>query len=129
LKMVVELTEGLGLHPYMWSDMWFTIASPKHELYDPDVHFTPEFKAQLPKVGQVYWDYYHEDEQTYLDRFAQHFELSDDVVFAGGIWTWGSMAPDQSKMLATVQAGLTAAKKANVKQVVATMWFDDGADT
>lgn len=129
LKMVVELTEELGLHPYMWSDMWFTIASPKHEMYDPDVHFTPEFKAQLPKVGQVYWDYYHEDEQTYLDRFAQHFELSDDVVFAGGIWTWGSMAPDQSKMLATVQAGLTAAKKANVKQVVATMWFDDGADT
>lgn len=129
LKLVVAVSEELGLEPYMWSDMWFTIASPKHEMYDPDVHFTPEFKAQLPKVGQVYWDYYHQDEQTYLDRFAQHFELSDNVVFAGGIWTWGSLMPNQSKMLATVDAGLKAAQKAGVKQVVATMWFDDGAET
>ncbi|MFD1411433.1 beta-N-acetylhexosaminidase [Lapidilactobacillus gannanensis] len=129
LKLVVQLSEELGLKPYMWSDMWFTIASPKHEMYDPEVHFSPEFKAQLPEVGQVYWDYYHQDEQTYLDRFAQHFELSDNVVFAGGIWTWGSLMPNQSKMLATVDAGLKAAQKSGVKQVVATMWFDDGAET
>ncbi|WP_235715856.1 beta-N-acetylhexosaminidase [Latilactobacillus fuchuensis] len=128
LKMVVEVTESLGLDPYMWSDLWFTFASPKHEMYDPDVHFSPEFKAQLPKVGQVYWDYYHEDQATYLDRFKQHFELSDNVVFAGGIWTWSELAPNQSKMLATVEAGLSAAKKANVRQVIATMWFDDGAE-
>ncbi|QAR34640.1 beta-N-acetylhexosaminidase [Latilactobacillus curvatus] len=128
LKMVVEVTESMGLEPYMWSDLWFTFASPKHEMYDPDVHFTPEFKASLPKVGQVYWDYYHEDEATYTSRLAQHFELSDDVVFAGGIWTWSALAPDQSKMLATVEAGLNAAKKAQVKQVIATMWFDDGSE-
>ncbi|MCP8857642.1 beta-N-acetylhexosaminidase [Latilactobacillus fuchuensis] len=128
LKMVVEVTESLGLDPYMWSDLWFTFASPKHEMYDPDVHFSPEFKAQLPKVGQVYWDYYHEDQATYLDRFKQHFELSDNVVFAGGIWTWSELAPNQSKMLATVEAGLSAAKKANVRQVIVTMWFDDGAE-
>lgn len=128
LKLVVSLTKDLGLDAYMWSDLWFTFASPKHEMYDPEVHFDAKFKASLPPVGQVYWDYYHEDEQTYRDRFAQHFELSDNVVFAGGIWTWSALAPDQSKMLATVKAGLTAAKASGVKQVVATMWFDDGAE-
>lgn len=128
LKLVVSLTQELGLKPYMWSDLWFTFASPKNEMYDPDVHFDADFKASLPPVGQVYWDYYHEDEQTYRDRFAQHFELSDDVVFAGGIWTWSALAPDQSKMLATVKAGLDAAKASGVRQVVATMWFDDGAE-
>jgi len=128
LKMVVGLTKELGLKAYMWSDLWFTFASPKHEMYDPDVHFDADFKASLPPVGQVYWDYYHEDEQTYRDRFAQHFELSDDVVFAGGIWTWSALAPNQSKMLATVKAGLNAAKASGVEQVVATMWFDDGAE-
>lgn len=128
LKMVVGLTKELGLKAYMWSDLWFTFASPKHEMYDPDVHFDADFKASLPPVGQVYWDYYHEDEQTYRDRFAQHFELSDDVVFAGGIWTWSALAPNQSKMLATVKAGLNAAEASGVEQVVATMWFDDGAE-
>ncbi|BDZ32337.1 family 20 glycosylhydrolase [Lactiplantibacillus sp. WILCCON 0030] len=128
LKMVVGLTKELGLKAYMWSDLWFTFASPKHEMYDPEVHFDAKFKASLPPVGQVYWDYYHEDEQTYRDRFAQHFELSDDVVFAGGIWTWSALAPNQSKMLATVAAGLTAAKASGVQQVVATIWFDDGAE-
>lgn len=128
LKMVVGLTQQLGLDAYMWSDLWFTFASPKNEMYDPDVHFDADFKASLPPVGQVYWDYYHEDEQTYRERFAQHFELSDNVVFAGGIWTWSALAPDQSKMMATVKAGLSAAKASGVQQVVATMWFDDGAE-
>lgn len=128
LKLVVQLCDELGLDPYMWSDLWFTFASPKHEMYDPDVHFTPDFKAQLPKVGQVYWDYYHEDEQTYRDRFAQHFELSDNVVFAGGIWTWSALAPNQSKMMANVEAGLKAARATGVQQVVATSWYDDGSE-
>lgn len=128
LKLVVSLTQELGLKAYMWSDLWFTFASDKHEMYDPAVHFDPAFKASLPPVGQVYWDYYHEDEQTYRDRFAQHFELSDDVAFAGGIWTWSALAPNQSKMLATIDAGLKAAKASGVQQVVATMWFDDGAE-
>lgn len=128
LQLVVSLTQKLGLKAYMWSDLWFTFASSKHEMYDPDVHFDPAFKASLPPVGQVYWDYYHEDEQTYRERFAQHFELSDDVAFAGGIWTWSALAPNQSKMLATIDAGLKAAKASGVQQVVATMWFDDGAE-
>lgn len=128
LKLVVSLTQQLGLRAYMWSDLWFTFASAKHEMYDPDVHFDSAFKASLPPVGQVYWDYYHEDEQTYRDRFAQHFELSDDVAFAGGIWTWSALAPNQSKMLATIDAGLKAAKASQIEQVVATMWFDDGAE-
>jgi len=128
LKLVVELTQQLGLKAYMWSDLWFTFASAKHEMYDPEVHFDADFKASLPPVGQVYWDYYHEDKQVYCDRFAQHFELSDDVTFAGGIWTWSALAPNQSKMLATIDAGLSAAKDSGVQQVVATIWFDDGAE-
>ena len=84
------------------------------------MHFDPAFKASLPPVGQVYWDYYHEDEQTYRERFTQHFELSSDVAFAGGIGTWSALAPNQSKMLATIDAGLKAAKASGVQQVVAT---------
>ncbi|WP_461226230.1 family 20 glycosylhydrolase [Lacticaseibacillus suihuaensis] len=129
LKTVVKLCDELHLDPYMWSDMWFTIASPTHTMYDESVHFSPEFVKQMPHVGQVYWDYYHEDVETYAARLAQHFELKQPVVYAGGLWTWPSLAPHQEKMLQSVRAGMTGAKQAGVRQAVATMWFDDGAET
>lgn len=129
LKMVVELTQELGLTPYMWSDMWFTIASPTHTMYDESVHFTPEFVASLPHVGQVFWDYYHDEPEIYKVRLKQHKELKQPLVWAGGVWTWAGLAPDQSKMLASIKAGMTGAKAEGIKEVVATMWFDDGAET
>ncbi|WP_179394154.1 beta-N-acetylhexosaminidase [Lacticaseibacillus absianus] len=129
LRTVSGLCSELGLVPYMWSDMWFTIASPQNTMYDESVHFDPAFVAQIPPVGQVYWDYYHEDVATYEKRLAQHFELKQPIVYAGGLWTWSGLAPHQEKMLQSVQAGMTGAKAAGVRQAIATMWFDDGAET
>lgn len=129
LKTVVQLCDELNLVPYMWSDMWFTIASPTNTMYDESVHFDPEFVAQMPAVGQVYWDYYHEDAATYETRLRQHLELKQPVVYAGGLWTWPGLAPHQAKMLRSVQAGMTAAKHVGIRQAMATMWFDDGAET
>lgn len=129
LKTVVKLCDELNLKPYMWSDMWFTIASPTNTMYDESVHFEPEFVKAMPHVGQVYWDYYHEDVQTYEGRLKQHLELKQPVVYAGGLWTWPSLAPHQAKMLQSVGAGMTGAKHVGITQAVATMWFDDGAET
>lgn len=129
LKTVVKLCNDLHLAPYMWSDMWFTIASPTNTMYDESVHFDPDFVDAMPPVGQVYWDYYHEDVQTYEVRLKQHLELKQPVVYAGGLWTWPSLAPHQAKMLQSVAAGMTGAKHVGIKQAVATMWFDDGAET
>lgn len=129
LKTVYGLTQKLGLNAYMWSDMWFTIASPTHTMYDETVHFTKEFVDQMPNVGQVYWDYYHEDVETYVTRLKQHFELKQPVVWAGGIWTWNGIAPQQDKMLASIKAGMTGSAQVGVEEVVGTMWMDDGAET
>ncbi|WP_204122628.1 family 20 glycosylhydrolase [Lacticaseibacillus mingshuiensis] len=129
IKTVDGLCRELHLRPYMWSDFWFTAASRKHEMYDETVHFSKEFADAMPDVGQAYWDYYHEDVQTYVTRLKQHFELKKPVVYAGGLWTWGGMAPHQQKMLQSVRAGMTGSRETGVKEVVATMWFDDGAET
>lgn len=129
LKTVVQLCAELKLEPYMWSDMWFTIASPTNTMYDESVHFDPAFVKAMPHVGQVYWDYYHEDVATYEVRLKQHLELKQPIVYAGGLWTWPSLAPHQAKMLQSVAAGMTGAKHVGIKAAVATMWFDDGAET
>lgn len=126
-KMVLNLCHELNLKPIMWSDMWFELTSTHHEMYDRQADV-----ASLnvdPEIGQVYWDYYNIHEDHYTPMMKKHFELSPNVYFATGIWTWGRLAPNQSKMLAAIKAGLSAAKKADVKKVVATAWMDDGGES
>lgn len=125
-KMVLELCREMGLKPIMWSDMWFELASTRHEMYDrqadvASLHVDPE-------IGQIYWDYYNIHEDHYTPMMQKHFELSPNVYFAGGIWTWARFAPNQSKMLASIKAGLSAAKKTGIKKVAATAWMDDGGE-
>ena len=127
VEMVFELCKELNLKPMMWSDMWFEIGSPTHMMYDPQANLK-EFKVD-PQIGQVYWDYYSTDENHYLPVMKKHFELTDNVYFAMGIWTWGRLAPNQSKMLATIKAGMIAAKKAKIRKIATTAWRDDGAET
>lgn len=127
VAMVLDLCKQMNLKPVMWSDMWFEIGSPTHLMYDPNANLK-EFNADR-NLGQVYWDYYSTDLNHYLPIMKKHFELSNNVYFAAGIWTWGRLAPNQSKMLATIKAGLTAAKKSGIKKVAATAWKDDGAET
>lgn len=126
-EMVFDLCKKLHLKPMMWSDMWFEIGSPTNMMYDPQAKLD-QFNVD-PDIGQVYWDYYSTDKNHYLSVMKKHFELTDNVYFAGGIWTWGRLAPNQSKMIASIKAGLQAAKAVGIKKIVATAWRDDSAET
>ncbi|WP_262316199.1 beta-N-acetylhexosaminidase [Lacticaseibacillus parakribbianus] len=128
LKTVVGLCDELGLHPAMWSDMWFKMASQQHRLYDPDTEFSKELVASIPPVAQVYWDYYHDQEAPYDRMFELHAKLHQRVIFASGIWTWNGLAPTMKTMQVTLRAGMAAAAKAGIQDVVTTMWGDDGSE-
>ncbi|WP_390410430.1 beta-N-acetylhexosaminidase [Lacticaseibacillus jixiensis] len=128
LHTVMALCEELGLKPAMWSDMWFQIASKQHRLYDPDTTFSDALVASIPAVTQVYWDYYHAQEAPYDQMFALHAKLNKPLIFASGIWSWSGLAPGQKTMQATLKAGMAAANRAKVRQVVTTMWGDDGCE-
>lgn len=126
-QMVFDLCKKLHLEPLMWSDMWFEIGSHTNMMYDPNADLS-QFHIDR-EIGQIYWDYYSTDKNHYLAVMKKHFELTDNVYFAGGIWTWGRLAPNQTKMQASIKAGLKAAKNIGIKKVVATAWRDDGAET
>lgn len=127
VQMVFDLCTELHLAPLMWSDMWFEIGSPVHMMYDPQAN-VKGFGVDR-SIGQVYWDYYSTKKDHYVPIIKKHFELSDNVYFAMGIWTWGRLAPNQSKMMASIKAGMAAAKETGIQKVVATAWRDDGAET
>ncbi len=129
LNRVLGITRKLGLKSMIWSDMFFRLGSKTLNYYDKEYNFPEGLKDQIPSdLGLVYWDYYHKTEEEYEIYAQNHKELTDNILFAGGIWTWNGMGPKHSHTTITTNCGLSVCKKQGIKEVYATMWGDDGAE-
>ena len=129
LNRVVDLCQGLGLKPIMWSDMFYRLGSAKNDYYDPDARVPESAVADIPQVALCYWDYYHQDESFYAGMLEGHRRMGKEVVFAGGLWTWSGFLPQVKRTEATAFPALRACLKAGVNTVLATLWGDDGCET
>ncbi|OCA85998.1 glycoside hydrolase [Bacillus sp. FJAT-27225] len=129
LKKVISITEEKGLKPMIWSDMYFRLGSKSGGYYDLEAEIPEEVISSIPNTQLVYWDYYHADEDFYRTFIQKHKELGSNPIFAGGVWTWNGIAPNYGKAMVTSEAALMACKKEGVREVFATMWGDNGAET
>ncbi len=128
LKKVRELCRANGFKPMMWSDLFFTFASPQNNYYDLQAEVPPAIRKEIPEdVDLVYWDYYHADENFYGSMIRRHRELGKEPIAAGGLWTWYRFWYDHAYTEGTLFPFLRAAKKANLREFYLTMWGDDGA--
>ncbi|MEA4896680.1 MAG: beta-N-acetylhexosaminidase [Christensenellaceae bacterium] len=130
LRRVRAIIKKHGLKAMMWSDMHFYAASPARLLYDPDCVLTSEtLSAAPPEIDLAYWDYYHEDEAHYEKLLKLHARFEARTVFAGGIWSWNGPVVDYARTINTTLPALAQCRKQNVREVFATAWGDDGAET
>lgn len=130
LEKVVDITKRYGLKPMIWSDMYFRLASKNGDYYDMKAVIPEDVKKRCHKdVQLVYWDYYHNDENTYIEFIKKHKSFKNDMIFAGGVWTWAGLVVNYYKTFMTTNSALSACKKEGVKEVFATMWGDNGAET
>ncbi len=127
LRKVYEIAIKHGFEPMMWSDMFFRLASDG-EYYDLNAKLDKKKLEGLPLVKQVYWDYYHKDVNLYDKMIDLHREINDDVIFAGGAWTWVGYAPLLTYAEEVSRAAFEACRKKGVKKVIITAWGDDGAE-
>lgn len=128
LDRVNKMCAERGLHPMIWSDMYFRLGNPTQDYYDLNTNIPPEVRAKIPEgVELVYWDYYHSDYQFYYDFIKLHQELNRPVALGSGVWTWSKFWYDHVKTKATVVPGVKACRDTGVKNVFFTMWGDDGA--
>ena len=128
LTKVTAICEKNGLQPMIWSDMFFTTASPTHTFYDVNAVFPDDVLSKIPKQTQlVYWDYYHNDKETYLRYIKRHREINHEPIMASGVWTWGQLWYNRKITEANVTACLDACIESGVKELFFTMWGDDGA--
>jgi len=127
LKRVVEICGKYGLVPMIWSDMYFRMGSSRGDYYDKSCVIPDDVKGDIPgQVQLVYWDYYHQAEEFYLDWIARHRDLGSDPVMGSGVWTWG--IPWYGSEITEKAAGscIRACRRAGLKEIFFTMWGDDG---
>ena len=128
LEKVMEIINELGLEPMMWDDMFFR-SYGNHKYHQPDIPVPEEVKAAVPKeMTCIYWDYYKLDKAHYDRIITKHKELSDKVAFAGGIWTWVGFSLAWEKTLRSTISALSACKDHGIKDIIATVWGDNGTE-
>ena len=130
LGRVCDIAKKHGYEDVMlWSDMYLR-AFNNGEYFLGDYAKVPEEVVDAIPEGviPVYWDYYHHDEKIYDVNFDAHRQMSKNTWFAGGAWSWGGFMPHNDYSLLTMKPGIRSAIKNKVKNVIITMWGDDGAE-
>lgn len=130
LEKVMAICRELQLEPMIWSDMYFRMISKDNEYYDVPLDSDLGSAVKPPEdVTLVYWDYYQDDKEFYKGYIGLHRQLSDKVVFAGGVWTWNGIAPNFTTAYKNSRAAQAACLETGLEESVCTMWQDDGAET
>lgn len=128
LERVCKIAEKYNYEVMMWSDMYFRSWNnggyiiPKCEMPKEIVDSVPD------SVIPVYWDYYQQKEEGYIGMIENHKQLSEEVWFAGGCWCWDGMVPFNRFSLKTMIPALNACRKQKVRNIVMTLWGDDGGE-
>ncbi len=127
LNRVDEILNKYGFKPMMWSDMFFRLTGGGAYYHEKPI--PEDVREKVPEnMGLVYWDYYNEDEKLLSAMMENHLAFSRPVWIAGGAWTWNGLQSDNAKSLSQTEAFLTAANKYGVKNVLITMWGDNGGE-
>ena len=125
---VEKMCEKYSLRPMIWSDMYFRMCNPTQEYYDLDSEIPQDVIDMIPKNSDlVYWDYYHDDKQFYIDFIEKHRELGYEALMGSGLWTWGRIWNDHDEDVKTVKPCLQACRETKLDEVFFTLWGDSGA--
>ena len=128
LARVCEIAKKYDYEIMLWGDMFFRSWNDG-KYYMPACKMPQEVVDSVPdNVTPVYWDYYHTEEADYAGMITNTKQLSKQMWFAGGAWCWRGLVPHNGYTLKTMLPALDACKKHGVKNVIFTMWGDDGGE-
>ncbi len=127
---VKEICDKYGYCPMMWSDMFFAYSDIEvKETFDNDVKIPQSVIDNLPQIDMVFWDYYHTNSFFYKDNIEKHNKFNRNILFGGGIWTWDGFVPNYRHTYDTMKPALSECISGNVREVIATVWSNDGCET
>lgn len=117
IEAVSEIAKKYDYYLLVWDDMFYRGEGSELSGIRPD------------NMHIVYWNYYDETEEQYLEKLDVRLADDPDAFFAGGAWRWGTNVPCHRKTVITTEKALSACLKRNVRNVFTTSWGDDGNET
>ena len=130
LNRVVEIAAKYGFKLHMWSDMFFRLAN-KGKYYGENIEIPRDVVEKVPAtVGLCYWDYGEHEikEEIYDAMFSAHEKFDSEIWFASGVWNWNGFAPQNTLAQHAMLPAFKQARKHGVKNILVTIWGDDGND-
>ncbi|MBQ8879221.1 MAG: family 20 glycosylhydrolase [Clostridia bacterium] len=121
VQRVAEICSELGLRPMMWNDMVFCYLSEHHEKYPKKLDIPESVISAMPKnMELVYWNY--EDENCSEFIIDKNREFGNPVIFAGGVWIFGGLLPDNEWSEYFHEKSIEACKKKGIEEICMTVW-------
>ncbi len=126
LAIILEMTREMGLRPMVMDDMFF---EPYGVKKNPKTIIPQSDLDSIPKgFDLLCWDYYLDDPDKIRTWLKKDQQISDHLIFEGGIWNWVSYAPRWDHTLATTNAALGVCKELGIDDIQATTWGDTGTE-
>lgn len=128
LQKVCEIAQKYGFRePMIWNDMFIRLAN-KGDL-NGEKEVSKEILELVPKnVTLIGWNYYKFDVAFYEKQLKMQQKFNRPVYFAGGVNSWHGVTPQNKFAIKQTTAALKGCKKVGVKNFIATVWGDDGAE-
>ena len=79
-------------------------------------------------IKLIYWDYYHNNKEDYVNMIRLHRKTKRQICFAGGIWTWRGFTPYNEYTEITMSPAIDACIECGVNEIFMTMWGDNGGE-
>ena len=130
LGRVNEIVKKYDFSTLMWIDMFFACVS-NGQFTQPKREMPKLAKEALPKdIIPIYADYYWSGDKgwAYDAMLYNSKQLSEEVWFAGGVWTWGGFLPNNSFSFDTMTPALQACRDHKIENILFCLWGDDGAE-
>ena len=125
---VEKMCKKYDLRAMIWSDMYFRMSNPIQDYYDLEHEIPQDVIGMIPKNSDlVYWDYYHNDKDFYVNFIEKHRKLGYEPLMGSGLWTWGRIWNDHDQDVKTVKPCLQACRETKLDEVFFTLWGDSGA--
>ena len=128
MERLMQIVNKYGLTAMMWSDMYFRNKSAKGGYYDTGVEFTEEDIRKIPEgIELIFWHYGEAPgcDDAMLQKYDQ---LGRKTIFAGGLWNWIGHFPEHNYTMEATRVSLDACRKNNVREAMATLWFNDNGE-
>lgn len=118
MQKVFAICKEVGLKPEFWADAFYDTDRPDEEvqaIFDG---------SQTP----IYWEYSIAEKEPHIEKMRKLQGYAGKVTYAGGLWTWIGYAPDNRFTDKVTDAALDAALECGVRDILMTVWGDNGGE-